>query len=675
MLSQIKSTLLWFLTVVSLFFSLVHADLSTNIAWCGTNSWNLSFIHVGDGLNEVVTETFYDECVSLAYLYDETNGDNRTNNGQWFSSTNLATWVGRWGGFGYGFVIDTGHIVRIQLFSNNLVGNIVSGLNNMYWLTDINLSSNNLTGINLSHNTGLTSLWLPNMNIGSLDLSNNTNLESINLVNTNVTWLDLSNNTGLTYIDLGTNDFTSFDASIFPWLTDLALNNNPISTLDVTNNPLLSVLNLNSAFFTWIDLSQNLNLRYLYLSNNALSSLDISNNTWLVELLLDHNTWLQTLTIAHSGAYTQLVTGNYDYDFLCTITNTNLLSFLNTTDTNRSTRQLCSVTDLSTTSGNGTVTLDWDTNDYGYIAGLSNYSLSWVPNGIGNVTISSGAVSYTATGLSSQTTYTFTLCSLYDESTVCETVTGTSLWLPGCIDPIAENYNSTALHNDGSCTYAITIGAGGWWGGGGWWSYLATINQGANGNDYNNELSHSDSSWWNNNSLENNTINKQCADQEYQIAYDFAHSYEITTLPSCQEANMDGTLLRKHAAKMMSNYSINVLGQNPDLSRVCKFSDMTNEDEEMLSFATLACQLGIMGLRSDGTPDDVFNPNGLVDKAQFATILSRVLYGTANNTADGSCWYCQHVQALQAAGIINVTSDLFEPLKRAWAMLMLQRSK
>jgi len=166
---------------------------------------------------------------------------------------------------------------------------------------------------------------------------------------------------------------------------------------------------------------------------------------------------------------------------------------------------------------------------------------------------------------------------------------------------------------------------------------------------------------------------KQCTDPEYQLAYDFAHSYDITTMPSCQEADMDGVLIRKHAAKMMSNYSMQVLGHSPDLSKTCDFSDMINENEEMKSFAILACQLGIMGLRSDGTPDIAFNPNGLIDKAQFATILSRVLYGNTHNTTD-SCWYCQHVKALQDSGIIKVTSDLFDPLKRARAMLMLQRS-
>ncbi len=59
-------------------------------------------------------------------------------------------------------------------------------------------------------------------------------------------------------------------------------------------------------------------------------------------------------------------------------------------------------------------------------------------------------------------------------------------------------------------------------------------------------------------------------------------------------------------------------------------------------------------------------------KAQFATILSRLLYGSTYNTSD-TCWYCKHVEALKKAGILTVTTDILDPLKRGWAMLMLQR--
>ena len=38
-----------------------------------------------------------------------------------------------------------------------------------------------------------------------------------------------------------------------------------------------------------------------------------------------------------------------------------------------------------------------------------------------------------------------------------------------------------------------------------------------------------------------------------------------------------------------------------------------------------------MGLESDGTPGKVFNPNTTVTRAQFGTMLSRLLYGNTYN--------------------------------------------
>lgn len=171
------------------------------------------------------------------------------------------------------------------------------------------------------------------------------------------------------------------------------------------------------------------------------------------------------------------------------------------------------------------------------------------------------------------------------------------------------------------------------------------------------------------------TSDLQCSDDEYNAAYEFGFMYGLTTMPSCVEANMDGTLLRKHAAKMLSKYAVTVLGKEPNMSRTCTFSDMSSEDEEMKNYAALACQLWLMGLAADGTtPLTEFNPDGAVDKAQFATMLSRLLYGNTYN-GNTTCRYCDHVAALQKAGIITITSDLTIPLRRAYALIMLMRTK
>ena len=136
---------------------------------------------------------------------------------------------------------------------------------------------------------------------------------------------------------------------------------------------------------------------------------------------------------------------------------------------------------------------------------------------------------------------------------------------------------------------------------------------------------------------------------------------------------MDGMLTRAAAAKMISNFAMNLLGMKPDTTRACTFSDTVDQDGELQKYMTLSCQLGLMGLNnSDRMSAKTFEPGGFVNKAQFATIISRMLYGDTYNSND-VCWYCKHVDVLKSNKIINITTDLLDPFKRGRAMLMLKR--
>ena len=66
---------------------------------------------------------------------------------------------------------------------------------------------------------------------------------------------------------------------------------------------------------------------------------------------------------------------------------------------------------------------------------------------------------------------------------------------------------------------------------------------------------------------------------------------------------------------------------------------------------------------------DVFDPDGLITRAQFGTVLSRILYGA---TYDGSNpYYIDHLQALKNAGIMNDISNpnTLEIIGYVWIML------
>lgn len=154
---------------------------------------------------------------------------------------------------------------------------------------------------------------------------------------------------------------------------------------------------------------------------------------------------------------------------------------------------------------------------------------------------------------------------------------------------------------------------------------------------------------------------------ELEGAYDYAYGIGITTQSSIDTANMYGTLIRSHMAKMMVNYAKEVLGRTADTSLECNFTDIANQSEELRGYIVEACQMGLMGQGITA-----FNPNGIVTRAQFGTVLSRALWGDQYNGADP--YYADHLAALQDAGIMNNISTPNAPEVRGYVMLMMQRA-
>lgn len=135
--------------------------------------------------------------------------------------------------------------------------------------------------------------------------------------------------------------------------------------------------------------------------------------------------------------------------------------------------------------------------------------------------------------------------------------------------------------------------------------------------------------------------------EELNYAYLYSYQIWITTIPHINQADIMWSLIRKHMAKMISNYALNELGIKADESRVCNFTDIDNENAEMLYYINLACQLGLMWLKSDWTPDNKFSPNEIVTRSQFDTALSRLLYGDEFNVWKNEVWYSKHLNNLK----------------------------
>jgi len=160
---------------------------------------------------------------------------------------------------------------------------------------------------------------------------------------------------------------------------------------------------------------------------------------------------------------------------------------------------------------------------------------------------------------------------------------------------------------------------------------------------------------------------------ENEQAYDFAHTYWITTKTSVESAEMDKPLTRIQMSKMLSQYAMNVMWRQPDVSEwTVKFRDVTNDmDKSYDNWVTLSYQLWIMW---QNMPNHKFRPNDIVTRAEFITALSRLLYSTSDGEyRSTSKYYVHHMEKLKNEWIItNDNPNMTE--KRWYVMLMLLRS-
>ena len=146
----------------------------------------------------------------------------------------------------------------------------------------------------------------------------------------------------------------------------------------------------------------------------------------------------------------------------------------------------------------------------------------------------------------------------------------------------------------------------------------------------------------------------------------------MTTMPTLEDAMPDWVVKRWHLAKMVVNYAVNVLWYTiPEkIPSECRWSDWKKEweSEEIKDYAVKSCALWLMWLDMKK-----FQPNMNVTRAQFGTIMSRLLWW--KKYAGGTPYYRKHLNALKEN---NIMTQIQNPEKRTelrqWVWLMLMRS-
>ena len=160
------------------------------------------------------------------------------------------------------------------------------------------------------------------------------------------------------------------------------------------------------------------------------------------------------------------------------------------------------------------------------------------------------------------------------------------------------------------------------------------------------------------------------------IAYNFAFNNKITTMPTVEKADLYWSLDRIAMAKMISNYAINVLWLTPNTNLNCSFKDVPNKSNEDYDYwVTKSCQLWLMWQWITK-----FRPWDKVTRAEFATVLSRLLNRESNNLDvmnSAIPYYTAHLEYLETNWIIDNVVSLWTSNDeiRWYVMLMLMRSQ
>jgi len=130
-------------------------------------------------------------------------------------------------------------------------------------------------------------------------------------------------------------------------------------------------------------------------------------------------------------------------------------------------------------------------------------------------------------------------------------------------------------------------------------------------------------------------------------------------MSSLEAARFDDAITRAEFAKVISVYATKYLEKIPDSSKTAcaEYKDLNTTNAELAGYVIQSCELGLMGYWSNGVvTKEYFSPNGVVTRAEVATILSRLLRGNIY-AGEEINWYQEHLSAVKNAGIIQIDID------------------
>lgn len=151
---------------------------------------------------------------------------------------------------------------------------------------------------------------------------------------------------------------------------------------------------------------------------------------------------------------------------------------------------------------------------------------------------------------------------------------------------------------------------------------------------------------------ENKEVVKQVTyTEEEKTAYEWAKESGITTMNTIDESRVSEPLTRAELAKIVSVFAKDILWKEDILEESGNFMDVDKSLWDLEEYVHQAYRLQIMWTWAEGETD-YFYPNAYVTRAEFATVLSRLLFWDRFNQ-EGENWYAQHLYVLKKSKLLD----------------------
>lgn len=214
-----------------------------------------------------------------------------------------------------------------------------------------------------------------------------------------------------------------------------------------------------------------------------------------------------------------------------------------------------------------------------------------------------------------------------------------------------------------------------------WYSWagkrITTANNSASNNSSTEESESSQNSTWLSITTNNNcSIEGSTYSEEINAAYIRACENWIVESNTITWAKLWDVLNRAEMAKIISIFDISYFDSLPNKNKDCSAFSKSIEwySQDMQNYMITSCQLERMWIHSTTyEPLQDFMPSKSVSRAEFWTVLSRILWWRSYEAGENSKYYVEHLNQLKEIWVLtNIDPNLVE--YRSYVILMIYRA-